>query len=42
MKSIRFSPEHVTRKLRETDAKLAKGPAIPESFKALAIVENTY
>ena len=30
MKRIRHSPEQIIRKLREADAELAKGVAIPE------------
>src|SRR3954468_6263502 len=42
MKRIRHSPEQIIRKLREADAELAKGTAIPEVCKALGIAENTY
>ena len=42
MKRIRHSPEQIIRKLREADAELAKGVAIPEICKALGIAENTY
>ena len=42
MKRIRHSPEQIIRKLREADAELAKGVAIPEVCKALGIAENTY
>ena len=42
MKRIRHSPEQIIRKLREPDAALAKGVAVPESCKALGIAENTY
>src|ERR1700760_1586564 len=42
MKRIRHSPEQIIRKLREADAELAKGIAIPEICKALGIAENTY
>ena len=42
MKRIRHSPEQIIRKLREADAELAKGTAIPEICKALGIAENTY
>src|SRR3954469_15065361 len=42
MKRIRHSPEQIIRKLREADAELAKGAAIPEICKALGIAENTY
>jgi transposase-like protein len=42
MKRIRHSPEQIIRKLREADAELAKGAAIPEVCKALGIAENTY
>ena len=42
MKRIRHSPEQVIRKLREADAELAEGIAIPEICKALGIAENTY
>jgi putative transposase len=42
MKRIRHSPEQIIRKLREADAELAKGVAVPEICKALGIAENTY
>ena len=42
MKRIRHSPEPIIRKLREADAELAKGVAIPEVCKALGVAENTY
>ena len=42
MKRIRHSPEQIIRKLREADAELAKGAAIPEVCKALGVAENTY
>jgi transposase-like protein len=42
MKRIRHSPEQIIRKLREADAELAKGTAIPEICKGLGIAENTY
>ena len=42
MKRIRHSPEQIIRKLREADAELAKGTAIPGVCKALGIAENTY
>jgi putative transposase len=42
MKRIRHSPEQIIRKLREADAELAKGTAIPEVCKALGVAENTY
>src|SRR3954453_24159978 len=42
MKRIRHSPEQVIRKLREADAELAKGVAVPEVCKALGVAENTY
>ena len=42
MKRIRHSPEQIIRKLREADAELAKGVAIPEVCKALGIAEATY
>ena len=42
MKRIRHSPEQIIRKLREADAELAKGTAVPEICKALGIAENTY
>ena len=41
MKRIRHSPEQIIRKLREADAELARGTAIPEACKALGIAENT-
>jgi putative transposase len=41
MKRIRHSPEPIIRKLREADAELAKGTAIPELCKAPGIAENT-
>ncbi len=42
MKRIRHTPEQIIRKLREADAELARGTAIPEVCKALGIAENTY
>lgn len=42
MKRIRHSPEQIVRKLREADAELAKGVAVPEICKALGVSENTY
>jgi putative transposase len=42
MKRRRHTPEQIIRKLREADAELAKGVAIPEVCKALGIAENTY
>ena len=42
MKRISHSPEPITRKLREADAELARGMAIPEVCKVLGIAENTY
>ena len=42
MKRIRHSPEQIIRKLREADAELAKGTAIPEVCKAPGVAENTY
>ncbi len=42
MKRIRRSPEQIIRKLREADAELAKGVAIPEVCKALGVAEDTY
>ena len=42
MKRIGHSPEQIIRKLREADAELAKGNAIPEICKALGVAENTY
>ena len=42
MKRIRHSPEQIIRKLREADAELAKGTAVPEICKALGVAENTY
>jgi transposase-like protein len=41
MKRIRHSPEQIIRKLREADAELARGIAIPEVCKALGIAEAT-
>jgi len=41
MKRIRHSPEQIIRKLREADAELAKGIAIPEICKALGISDET-
>ncbi len=41
MKRIRHSPEQIIRKLREADAELAKGTAIPEVCKALGIADET-
>ena len=38
----RHTTEQIIRKLREADAELAKGAAIPEVCKALGIAENTY
>jgi putative transposase len=42
MKRIRHTPEQVIRKLREADAELTKGTAIPEICKALGVAETTY
>ena len=42
MKRIRRSPEQIIRKLREADAELAKGIAVPEICQALGVAENTY
>jgi transposase-like protein len=42
MKRICHSPEQIIRKLREADAELARGIAIPEVCKALGIAEATY
>jgi transposase-like protein len=42
MKRIRHSPEQIIRKLREADAELAKGTAVPEVCKALGVAEATY
>ena len=42
MKRTRHSPEQIIRKLREADAEMAKGVALPEICKALGIAENTY
>ena len=42
MKRIRHSPEQIIRKLREADAELARGAAVPEICKALGVAENTY
>ena len=42
MKRIRHTPEQIIRKLREADAELAKGTAIPEICKKLGVAENTY
>ena len=42
MKRIRHTPEQIIRKLREADADLANGLAVPEICKALGIAENTY
>lgn len=41
MKRTRHSPEPIIRKLREADAELAKGVALPEVCKALGIAEDT-
>ena len=41
MKRIRHSPEQIIRKLREADAELAKGTAIPEICKALGVADET-
>ena len=42
MKRIRHSPEQIIRKLREADAELAQGVAIPEVCEALGVAEHTY
>jgi putative transposase len=42
MKRIRHTPEQIIRKLREADAELASGKAIPEVSKSLGIAETTY
>lgn len=41
MKRIRHTPEQIIRKLREADAELAKGTAIPEVCRALGVSEQT-
>lgn len=41
MKRTRHTPEQIIRKLREADAELTKGTAVPEVRKALGISENT-
>jgi putative transposase len=42
MKRTRHSPEQIVRKLREADAEIAKGTALPEICKALGVSETTY
>ena len=42
MKRIRHTPEQIIRKLREAEADLANGSALPEVCKKLGIAENTY
>ena len=41
MKRNRHTPEQIIRKLREADADLANGVALPEVCKKLGIAENT-
>ena len=41
MKRTRHTPEQIVRKLREADAELAKGTAVPEICKALGVSEQT-
>ena len=38
----RHTPEQIIRKLREADADLANGLALPEVCKKLGVAENTY
>ena len=42
MKRNRHTPEQIIRKLREADADLAIGLAVPEICKKLGVAENTY
>jgi transposase-like protein len=42
MKRNRHTPEQIIRKLREADADLAGGMALPEVCKKLGVAENTY
>ena len=42
MKRNRHTPEQIIRKLREADADLAGGLAVPEICKKLGVSENTY
>ncbi len=42
MKRNRHTPEQIIRKLREADADLSDGMALPEVCKKLGIAENTY
>ena len=42
MKRNRHTPEQIIRKLREADADLAGGLAVPEICKKLSVAENTY
>ena len=42
MKRNRHTPEQSIRKLREADADLAGGLAVPEICKRLGVAENTY
>ncbi len=41
MRRIRHSPEQIICKLREADAELAKGTAVPEACKALGVADET-
>jgi hypothetical protein len=41
MKRTRHTPEQIVRKLREADAELAKGTAVPEICKALGVSVST-
>ena len=41
MKRARHTPEQIIRKLREADADLAGGLAVPEICKKLGVAENT-
>jgi transposase-like protein len=38
----RFSPEEIISKLREAEILLAKGAAVAEACRKLAVTENTY
>jgi putative transposase len=42
MKKSKHTPEQIIRKLRESDAQLARGATVPDVCKALGISEATY
>ncbi len=42
MKNNRHSPEHIVRKLRQAEARLAAGAKVPEVARELGISEATF